>query len=420
MRGHIHKRQWKGRGGKTQTLWYVVVDVGLGENGRRQQKWHGGYKTRRDAQNAMADIVSALERQTYVAPQRLTLAEFVRDQWLPIMRSQVKVSTWDSYSRNMELHVLPVLGGRQMQAITVGHLNALYQSLLVGGNHAREGGLAPKTVRYVHTTVTKLLNDAVDLGLVARNVARSAKAPKAGKSSAGQMRFWTPEQLDGFLNFARDDWLYPLWHLTAMTGMRRGEVLGLRWADIDLRSARLSVRQALISVAYAISFSTPKTHRARVIDLDPETVKVLRRHRDDQRHTRSTTPATTRAKDLVFTRRDDGDLIHPDRLTQMFDLQVKRSGFPRIRFHDLRHTHATIGLRAGVPVKVMSERLGHSNPGFTLQQYAHVIPGVQAEAAAAIADLVRGNGKPESVDTQGSEDEEDDDGDERPDEDDHS
>src|SRR4051794_39811963 len=111
MRGHIHKRQWKGRGGKTQTLWYVGVDVGLGENGRRQQKWHGGFKTRRDAQNAIADNVGALERQTYVAPTRLTLAEFVRDQWLPMMRSQVKVSTWDSYSRNLELHVLPVLGG---------------------------------------------------------------------------------------------------------------------------------------------------------------------------------------------------------------------------------------------------------------------------------------------------------------------
>jgi integrase len=261
------------------------------------------------------------------------------------------------------------------------------------------------------------LSDAVDLSLVSRNVARSAKAPKAGKSSVGQIRFWTPEQLDGFLKFARDDWLYPLWHLTAMTGMRRGEVLGLRWADIDLRSARLSVRQALISVAYEVSFSTPKTHRARVIDLDPETVKVLRQHRDKQRRARSTTPAATRAKDLVFTRRDDGDVIHPDRLTQMFDLQVKRSGLPRIRFHDLRHTHATIGLRAGVPVKVMSERLGHSNPGFTLQQYAHVIPGMQAEAAAAIADLIRGNGKASSIDTRGPEDE-DDDCDERPDEDD--
>jgi integrase len=408
MRGHIHKRQWNGRGGKTQTLWYVVVDVGQAEDGKRQQKWHGGFKTRRDAQNAMAEIVIALDRHTYVAPQRLTLTHFVRDQWLPMMHSQVKVSTWDSYSRNLKLHVLPVLGGRQMQAITVGHLNALYQSLLSDGNHARKGGLSPKTVRYIHTTLSKLLSDAVDLGLVARNVATSAKAPKAGKSSVGEMRFWTPEELDGFLGFVRADWLYPFWHLTAMTGMRRGEVLGLRWADIDLRLARLAVRQELISVAYEPIFSTPKSHRARVIDLDPETVKVLRQHRSDQRRARAATPASTRAKDLVFTRLDDGDLIHPDRLTQMFDLQVKRSGCPRIRFHDLRHTHATIGLRAGVPIKVMSERLGHSNPGFTLQQYAHVIPGMQAEAAAAIADLVRGNGKPASIDTRHPDDADDD------------
>jgi integrase len=397
MRGHIHKRQWKGRGGKTQTLWYVVVDVGQGDDGKRQQKWHGGFKTRSDAQRAMADIVRALERQTYVAPRRLTFGEFVRGEWLQMMRSQLKVSTWDSYDRNLRLHVLPVLGGRQMQAITAGHLNALYQSLLAGGNHTRKGGLAPKTVRYVHTTISKVLSDAVDLGLVSRNVAASARAPKLGKAGVKQMRFWTPEELDSFLGFVQDDWLYPLWHLTAMTGMRRGEVLGLRWVDIDFGSARLSIRQELISVAYEINFSTPKSHRARVIDLDPETVNVLKRHRDSQREA---VPATQRAKDLVFVRRDDGDLIHPDRLTQMFDLRVKRSGCPRIRFHDLRHTHATIGLRAGVPIKVMSERLGHSSPAFTLQQYAHVIPGMQAEAAAAIADLIRGNGKASRVDAE--------------------
>lgn len=238
---------------------------------------------------------------------------------------------------------------------------------------------------------------------------RSRSKPR--KSSGGQMRFWKPEQLDGFLEFVREDWLYPLWHLAAMTGMRRGEVLGLRWGDIDLRGSRLSVAQTLISVAYEVSFSTPKSHRARVIDLDPETVEVLRKHRVAQLCAQRTVQATTRAEELVFTRFDDGDLIHPDRLTQMFDLQVKRSGLARIRFHDLRHTHATIGLRAGVPVKVMSERLGHSNPGFTLQQYAHVIPGMQAEAAAAIADLVRGRGRPASIDRPQPVDEDGDDDD---------
>jgi integrase len=274
-----------------------------------------------------------------------------------------------------------------MQAITAGHLNALYQSLLAGGKRNSTGGLAPKTVRYIHTTISKLLADAVDQGVVTRNVAAMAKAPKAGKSVVNHLRFWTPEQLNAFLDYVHDDWLYPLWHLAAMTGMRRGELLGLRWPDLDLDAARLAVRQTLISVAYEVSISTPKNHRARVIDLDPETIDVLRHHRST-RDESGTRASTGPFRDLVFTQ-PDGDLIHPDRLTQMFDLLVKRSGLPRIRLHDTRHTHATIGLRAGVPVKVMSERLGHSAPAFTLQQYAHVIPGMQAEAAAAIADLVR-------------------------------
>lgn len=394
MRGHIHKRQWKGRGGKTQTLWYVVVDVGLRDDGRRKQKWHGGFKTRREAEQELTRLLGSLETQSYVPPQRVTLADFTRSDWLPLMRSQVKVSTWDSYSRNLELHVLPVLGARPLQAMTTGHLNALYQSLLNDGRRNGAGGLSPKTVRYIHTTMSKLLADAVDQGVLTRNVATTAKPPKAGKSGANHLRFWTPEQLNAFLDFVRDDPLYAFWHLATMTGMRRGELLGLRWADLDLDIARLSVRQALISVAYEVSISTPKNHRARVIDLDPETVEVLRRHASARAG--AAPGAKSRFKDLVFTR-PDGDVIHPDRLTQMFDLLVKRSGLPRIRFHDTRHTHATIGLRAGVPVKVMSERLGHATPAFTLQQYAHVIPGMQAEAAAAIANLVRR--RPAGVDT---------------------
>jgi len=183
------------------------------------------------------------------------------------------------------------------------------------------------------------------------------------------------------------DRLYALWHLAAMTGMRRGELLGLRWADIDCEAKRVAVRQAVISVAYEVSVTTPKSFNARVIDLDPHTVEMLRQHRLAQDAERIAGGDAYTNNDRVF-RKADGTAIHPDVMRTMFDRRVKRSGVKRIRFHDLRHTHATIGLRAGVPVKVMSERLGHATPAFTLQQYAHVIPGMQAEAAQAIADLI--------------------------------
>jgi integrase len=403
MRGHIHKRQWKGRGGKIQVLWYVVVDVGQGDDGRRQQKWHGGFKTRRDAERALSEVVQSLEKQTYVTPQRLSLAEFARDKWLPMMGTQVKHSTWDSYRRNLELHVFPVLGGTQLQQITAGHLNGLYRSLLGSGHQNGTSGLAPKTVRNIHIAISKLLSDAVDRGLISRNIATSAKAPKPRKTGLTEICFWTPEELSAFLHSMKDDRLYALWHLAAMTGMRRGELLGVRWEDIDCAARRLSVRQAVISVAYEVSVTTPKSHTARVIDLDSHSVEVLRQHRAAQDAERATAGDDYGQSVRVF-RKADGTAIHPDVLRTMFDRRVKMSGVKRIRFHDLRHTHATIGLRAGVPVKVMSERLGHATPAFTLQQYAHVIPGMQAAAAEAIANLIAGSPGKDSPAKAASED----------------
>lgn len=413
MRGHVHKRQWKGRGGKVQTLWYAVVDVGTGDDGKRKQKWHGGFKTRREAEVALSDIVQSLEKQTYISPQRLTLAEFVRGEWVPTMETQVKESTWDSYRRNLENHVLPVLGGVPLQQLSTGHLNGLYRSLLSQGRrNGAGGGLSAKTVRNIHGALSKVLADAADRGLVSRNIAASARPPRPRKTGARQIRFWTPPELAKFLASVRDDRLYALWHLAAMTGMRRGELLGLRWSDVDLGAKRVSVRQALVSVAYKLTVTTPKSHNERVIDLDPETVEVLRRHRKEQRDEHIAAGVEWSDGVLLFGK-SNGDIIHPDVISQTFDKRVARAAVRRIRFHDLRHTHATIGLRAGVPVKVMSERLGHSTPAFTLQQYAHVIPGMQAEAAEAIANIVaEQEDNVDVVDDDEDDDPEEDDGDE--------
>lgn len=390
MRGHVHKRQWKGRGGKVQVLWYAVVDVGAGTNGKRKQKWHGGFKTRREAEAALAEIVRSLEENTYITPHRVTLGEFAEQEWLPMMKSQVKKSTWDSYRRNIENHVLPLLGGTALQQLSTGHLNSLYRTLLSQGRRGGSGkGLSPKTVRNVHGAISKLLTDAADRGLVNRNIATNARPPRSRTARSKEINFWRPAELSRFLVSVRDDRLYALWHLAAMTGMRRGELLGLRWSDVDLRYGRVSIRQGLVSVGYELTITTPKSHNARVVDIDPETVAVLRRYRTMRSAERTALGLAGQVggDDLVFGK-PDGTIIHPDIITQTFDKRVAKSGVRRIRLHDLRHTHATIGLRAGVPVKVMSERLGHATPAFTLQQYAHVIPGMQAEAAEAIANLI--------------------------------
>lgn len=198
-----------------------------------------------------------------------------------MIESRIKPSTLDSYRRNMELHVQPTLGRRPMQQLTAAMLNALYADLLSGT--ARRRPLSAKTVRYVHTIIHKSLADAVDAGVLVGNVADRAKPPRPDRGKAREIQSWDADELARFLEHVRGTRLEAAWRLAAMTGMRRGEVLGLRWRDVDLNSASLSVRQAVVSVAYTVVDSTPKSHQARVIDLDERTVDQLREHRERQR-----------------------------------------------------------------------------------------------------------------------------------------
>lgn len=388
MRGHIHKRVRKNRSGKETTLWYVVVDVGPDADGRRRQKWHGGFATRREAEVARAQIVNALYTGSYVAPDRMTLDQWVRESWLPMIESRIKPSTFDSYRQNMEVHVLPELGARALQQLTAPMLNALYGRLMARGGD--RGPLSAKTVNYIHTIVHKALADAVDADVVMSNVAERAKPPRPNRTARREIQCWEPEELARFLDHVRGTRLEAGWRLAAMTGMRRGEVLGLRWSDVDLDRARISVRHAVVTVAYAVLESTPKTHQARVIDLDPDTVEQLRAHHRRQQIEREEWGSDYRDNDLVIAK-ENGEPLHPQSFSQAFGRLVRNAGLRQIRLHDLRHTHATLAVKAGVPVKVISERLGHESPAFTLKQYAHVIPGMQAEAAAQVAELVAGS-----------------------------
>jgi integrase len=387
MRGHIHKRVRRNASGKETVRWYVVVDTGFDESGKRKQKWHGGFATRRAAEVERAKIVNELHSGGYVAPDRLTLGEWVTQSWLPMTKTRVKPSTFDSYRANLKSHVLPALGGRVLQQLTAPMLNTLYADLL---NHGGERGpLAPKTVRYIHTILHKALADAIDGGIIGANVAERAKPPRPNRSPAHKIQCWEPTELAAFLESVTGTRLEAAWRLAAMTGMRRGEVLGLRWCDVEFDASRIAVRNAVVSVAYEVLESSPKSHQARVIDLDRETTALLQRHRERQQQEREDFGAGYNDLDLV-TCAEDGSPIHPQSFSQAFATAIERADLRKIRLHDLRHTHATIAVKAGVPVKVISERLGHESPAFTLKQYAHVVPGMQAGAAGLIAAVVAG------------------------------
>jgi integrase len=380
MRGSVIKR------GKS---WSVVIDAGRDATGKRVRKWHAGFATRKEAERARTEILSRLDRGTYVEPSRRMLGEFLEHDWLPAIQARIRPSTWDSYARNVRLHVLPALGPEHLQSITPARLNRLYAELLKRGRRNGPGGLAPKTVRYVHGILRKALADAVRWNLVQRNAADFADPPKVG-AAGREMRTWSAEELRAFLEHITGERLYAAYLLAATTGMRRGEVLGLRWRDVDLDAGRLSVRQSIVSVAYEIKFSEPKTVRSRrSIALDQRTVAALRAWRKMQLEDRMLLGDDYESSGLVLTG-ESGRFIHPDRFTQLFDKYVAASQVRRVRLHDLRHTHATLALAAGVHPKVVSERLGHATVAFTLDVYSHAVPALQRDAADRVAAVVFG------------------------------
>jgi integrase len=385
MQGHIHKRVHTCKDGRQTTRWYVVLDLEPAPEGRRRQKWHGGFRSRREAEVVRARLVNDLHHNRYVPPARLTLGEWVRNSWLPMIEMRIKPTTLRGYRQTMEQHVLPVIGYRPIQKLTPRELDALYAVLARGDRNRRPLSLG--TVSNIHRTVHKALADAVDGGIVIDNAADRAKAPRPSRVLSRRVAAWQPFELAEFLTGIRGDRLEAIWRMAAMTGMRRGEILGLRWTDIDLERARLSVRRTLVDVNYRVLESTTKGNTARTIDLDARTVELLQAHRQTQDRERKLWGDAYEDSDVVVAW-ENGSSIHPHALSRMFNSRLRELGLRVIRLHDLRHTHATLALQVGVPVAVVSERLGHHSPAFTLAQYAHALPGMQAAAAAAVAELV--------------------------------
>ena len=156
MRGHIRKRVHATKDGRQTINWYVIIELPRGSSSKRRQKWHGGFATRREAEATRAKLVHEVNSDTYFEPRATTLSEWILNAWLPTTKTRVKPSTFDSYRRNLELHVLPQHGGQQLRQLTPAMLNSLYAGLLAGGNKVRDGGLSPKTVRYIHMlTITR-------------------------------------------------------------------------------------------------------------------------------------------------------------------------------------------------------------------------------------------------------------------------
>lgn len=384
MKEHIRQR------GKTWTYW---LDVGKDENGKRRQLTKGGFATEKDARAAARKVLVKIEDAgSYSAPTKDRLAPFML-RWLDSTRSSIRPSTHAMYKALIDAHINPRLGALELRKLTPAKLNTFYGDLLADGRKDGKGGLSQQTVFKIHATLRKALAAAVKWGDLPRNVADLADPPK-GKVTGTKMHTWTASEVGAFLSFVAEDRLYAAYLLLVTTGLRRGELLGLRWKAVDLDAKRIAVHETIISINYKVAFSTPKTARGRrSVALDEMTAQVLREHRRRQVEERTTLgmPWPT-ADDLLFSNLE-GEPLQPSDFSDRFDRLVKNSKLPRIRLHDLRHTHATLALQAGIAAKVVSERLGHSTVSMTLDTYSHVIPSLEEEAADKVAALVFGGSR---------------------------
>ncbi|MBA7503431.1 Tyrosine recombinase XerC [subsurface metagenome] len=387
MRGHIKQR--------SKGSWSIIIDVGRDpQTGKRRQQWQTVKGTKGDAQRELRETLHSLERGAYVKPQKVSLGEYLK-QWVESYAAiHTSPRTTEGYRAIVHRYIVPALGGIPLCQLQPQHLENYYSGALSHGRLDGKGGLSGRTVLHQHRVLSEALSHAVKQGVVVRNVAEAVVPPRPGRI---EMSTLASENVPRFLDAARRTPYYVLFYAALYTGMRRGELLGLRWCDIDLGRASISVVQTLYRLSSGeFVIKEPKSpHSRRLVSLSPSLAKLLRGHHAEREAQKALLGERLAGSDLVFAH-PDGSPLDPSTVSHGFGRLIRKAGLPHIRFHDLRHTHATLMLKAGVHPKIVSERLGHANIGITLDTYSHVVPGLQEAAALRFDTLL----EPETAQTE--------------------
>ncbi|WP_404387394.1 tyrosine-type recombinase/integrase [Humibacillus xanthopallidus] len=354
--------------------------------GTSTPRWVGGFPTRKSAKDARDAARHAINRGTYVAPRDLTVGEWL-DRWIDAHAVTLKPSTAKSYRDNIDRYLGPSVGSVRLQALSPSRLSLAFKDLYEhGGKDGRP--LSPRTVEFARAVLRRALQDAVLDRVLEVNPVVGTKRPKVTKPKHAT---WTGDQLHTFLDGLgeRERWA-ALWTLAAATGMRRGELLALRWCDVDLDAGIVHIERSVTQIRQQRIYVTPKNHERRDVAVDAHTVTALRSWRKTQMAERlEWGPAYRGDEELVFTW-EDGRPVLPDYVTKAFGDRSASLEAPRLKLHELRHTHATMLLRNGVPVHVVARRLGHKDPSVTLNVYADAIPDDDGRAVEVFSKAVYG------------------------------
>lgn len=362
--------------------WSFVLD-GPTVNGKRNQIRRSGFRTRKEAEVAEAALRTDMSRGLVVQPTKGTLADFLENRWLPARRPDLRPSTILGYEKAIR-RIVPVIGYCKLSALDAATLETFYAHLSErGGLDGRP--LSAKTVQNAAGVLSVALSDAVRWKLLRYNVASDAHVPRREHR---EMTAWTEEETVRFLDAIGEDRLHPMWRLVLATGMRRGELAGLKWKHVDLAAGTLTVETTRV-VAESVMTGEPKTRAGRrVISLDSDTVTVIGKWKRRLATERLAAGEMWEDHGYVFVT-ELGVPPHPETITRWWREAAERAGVPVIRLHDARHTAATVLLRAGVPVKVVSQRLGHADVAVTMRVYQHVTAQDDRAAADALGDAFR-------------------------------
>jgi len=384
---------WKDK--RTNTYDFAVEAGADPATGKRRRVHRGGFTTEKEAENALGAILHEAQIGAYKEPSKQPLRVYL-EKWLTGMDATKKASTAVAYRAKLRRYVIPRLGAMPLSDVDIDMLETLYAELaLSGGRISKKTGkpspIAAATIGVVHRILHHVFKDAVRRRLIPFNPATDAIKPREIKK---ERQAWDRDELRKFFEHITDDRLRALWVLIATTGIRRGEAAAAKWSDLQLPpqgNGQLVVQRNRVPVpGKGIVEDTPKSDRVRSVALPPSAVQALRVHRKRQTEERlawDEAKAPWPKTDYVFTR-ENGEPLNPDHdITAGFNDRVAAAGLRPIVQHGLRHSHATVGLASGVPVKVMQERLGHAKVETTLA-YTHSLPGMQERAAERFEELL--------------------------------
>jgi integrase len=385
MQGHVRKYNLK----SGDRRWAIVFYCGrrLEVNGAQKKvyRWTRGFKTERAAQTELNKMLKAANDGVYVEPTAQMLNEYL-EHWLTAVKPNLAPKTFERYAELVHVNIVPQIGHIKLSKLQPMQIAEFYTWSLSKGRRRKEGGLSLRTVLHIHRLLRKAMKQAVLWQVRSSNPVDAVEAPKPVQK---EIEAVPKEQVAAILEAARGSDLFLPILIALCTGMRRGEILALRWSDVDLGALRLVVHQSLEETKAGVRFKQPKTPKARrTIALPPLLIEAIRAHRQQQERNRKLFGRDYSNNELILPLAD-GSPWPPDSFTDSFTALIRRMEIAgQVRFHDLRHTHASEMLRRGVPVRTVSQRLGHANPSITLNVYAHLMSGDDERAAQVVEETV--------------------------------